>query len=216
MALSTRAGITVRCACWQCCVPVVVAAGRLASAPSGLHAHRSFTVVRRCLEGVPPDVPPHDRAATVAALTLNALALVLRAADARAALLDLPPADRAALLGHVLRAARLERASNAAAGALDAIGSCAASAELQGELLRRGVLAHLFTAMFKCAAPVCLLYRLRCRLELCCLERVIRGATKARSARLPATSVVHCVLKIRFERVPESTYDSTQVWTGTS
>jgi hypothetical protein len=112
-------------------------------------------LLARCISEVSADEPAHAHAVTLAALTLRALALVLRAADARAALLDLPAEDRSTFLEHVLRVSQLARATNAAAGAIDVIGSCSANRELQQELVQRGVLAHLVSRMLLCAPPAC-------------------------------------------------------------
>ena len=97
------------------------------------------------------DTLAHESVATVAALTLRALALVLRAADSRAAVADLPAAERGAFHGDLLRAAGLEKPTNAAAAALEVVAAAAASAELAGELLAQGALGHAVMRMLQCA-----------------------------------------------------------------
>jgi DnaJ homolog subfamily C member 13 len=111
------------------------------------------SVLARSLEDAKEDTPSTAPKMVVAALTLRALAVVLWSRDARSMVLDLPEGNRGAFLANLLRCSRLERATNVAAAALDVIASAVASLEIQQELVRRGLLGHLFARMLRYAPP---------------------------------------------------------------
>eukprot|EP00892_Ulva_mutabilis_P004250 jgi/Ulvmu1/2197/UM013_0043.1 len=104
-------------------------------------------LLQQCRDAVPEDAPAHTDHVVLATLTLRALALVLRSADARGVVEALPPADRAGFLRNLLWAAALSRATNASAASVATIAAAVESAPLREELLQMAVLATLFTRM---------------------------------------------------------------------
>ncbi|KAK9822709.1 hypothetical protein WJX81_005943 [Elliptochloris bilobata] len=126
--------------CWLTCV---------ASELNGEELTRSGGVaalgrlLQRCLAVLPADAPPTAPAAGIAANCLRAFAGMAAFANARAEL-----AARPALVGDIVRACGLERATAAVEAALQAITQMAALPALQELLLEAGVLAWVVPLLF--------------------------------------------------------------------
>jgi DnaJ domain len=112
-----------------------------------------MSLLASSLDALPADAAPSADAAVVATLTLRALAIVLRSADALATVAGADKPQREAFLRGVLAATQLGRATNVVGAAVDTVASLLASDKLHMQLVQHGVLGRIMLRMLQCAPP---------------------------------------------------------------